>query len=628
MLDAIQITMLRARNIGLEVINTDGEPLSLLENVNFVVPDGHFMAIVGPSGCGKTTLLKTIAGMLENTSGAYYWDGRNLETNNFEPSEIGFVPQFSIAYDQLDVEENIVSAAKLRCCFDSEEEMYERIDTILEETGMAAVADRPVKIISGGQKRRLALAMELVSKPRLFLCDEVTSGLDPAFEKEIVHLLHEISRSQGRIVISVTHSLADLDLYDSIMVLHGGNLVYHGPPNRVMHYLDVKTPEELYPKLAQRSAKRWGQSWMKHYTPYYKKMGMQNIKLMVQAPATASSDTVKESGDSLLSDEEWDELAKDDAKHSMHELKKMEEKGSEKAETADSSHFADDLPPTPSFFSQLVTLFIRRWRIFLRDRTQVGLQLAMILIFPVIVALFSAKGNGDLQRLSAERDSNILLEIKQQLTVQQNNVTIGAAVSGLIMFQIVLLGLMGSNNSSREIAGERLILEKEKFAGLRPSAYLTSKIGFLSVLILVQSFWMYLFVNYFWPFRGDPITHLSFLILANAAMTFTCLGISALSRTADQASLLSIYLVGFQLPLSGVVLALPEQVDIFVRPFISAFWGWSGSLSSLNGDVLTAVKAIVQVKPASAFLSYCVLGAHVLIGMIATYVGVKRQRWD
>jgi len=129
------------------------------------------------------------------------------------------------------------------------------------------------------------------------------------------------------------------------------------------------------------------------------------------------------------------------------------------------------------------------------------------------------------------------------------------------MFQVVLLALMGSNNAAREIAGERKIMEKEKFGGVSPGAYLCSKFVFLMAIILVQSLVMGFAVEAFWNFKGtgaqlDHIDHFVFLILTNAAMTFICLGISALMKTSEQASLLSIYLVGFQLPLSGAVLAL------------------------------------------------------------------------
>ena len=95
-------------------IQKDGEPVHLVNHASFAVPRGHFMAIVGPSGCGKTTLLKTIAGLNPESGGSLWWEGRNLsEEGDLEPWEIGYVPQFSIAYDELTVDEAIEAASGL-----------------------------------------------------------------------------------------------------------------------------------------------------------------------------------------------------------------------------------------------------------------------------------------------------------------------------------------------------------------------------------------------------------------------------------------------------------------------------------------------------------------------------------
>ena len=260
-------------------IQKDGEPINLIDKVSIDVPRGHFMAIVGPSGCGKTTLLKTIAGLNQESDGDIIWDGRNLaEEKDFEPAEIGYVPQFSIAYDQLTVDESIESATRLRVKTKNIAELDNRIDRILEETGLATLADRPVKVLSGGQKRRLGLAMELVTGPHLLLCDEVTSGLDPRSERDIVRLLHDLSRRNGRTVISVTHSLAHLELYDSILVLHEGRVAYHGPPEGLTHYFSVEDMEEVYPQLAKQRSEKWQTSWLKHRTAYYKKLELRRQK--------------------------------------------------------------------------------------------------------------------------------------------------------------------------------------------------------------------------------------------------------------------------------------------------------------------------------------------------------------
>lgn len=580
--------MLEARNICLEV--DDGEEsIFLLNDVNFCVPRGHFMAIVGPSGCGKTTLLKAIAGIKETTSGSFFWEGRDLsEDGDFEPHEIGYVPQFSIAYEELSVDESVECSARMRVNA-PEDELNDIIDNVLAETGLAELADRQVKLLSGGQRRRLALAMELVSSPRILLCDEVTSGLDPRSEREIVQLLHELSMKDGRIVISVTHSLAQMELYDSVMVLVRGNLAYHGSPCAMTHYFSVSDFEEVYPRLALREPIEWNASWLKHRKDYYTKLGDEHIEKFARRGEVPPPPAPRHEDD----EEE------------------------------------PDTPGMPGFLTQLGVLLRRRFSILMRDRTQLMLQLAMILIFPVLVALFSSKGQDQLLNLTDMQGSDLMAEAQAQQEQAEVRARVGSAVSGIIMFEVILLGLMGANNSSREVAGERLIMEKEKFAGAGVGAYVASKAVYLGALVLIQSLWMYFFVEWFWPYRGDTMNHLSFLLLANAAMTSVCLGISANCKTPDQASLLSIYLVGFQLPLSGAVLALPGTIETLTQPFISAYWAWSGSIEGgLGPDELKAVKSIVQTTFSGADICRIVLGLHVIVGLFLTWIGVRRSRWE
>ena len=573
-------------------INKDGEEVNLVDHVSIKIPRGHFTAIVGPSGCGKTTLLKTIAGLNAESGGTLLWNGKSLSDGfDFAPSEIGYVPQFSIAYDPLTVDESVEAATRLRIKTHSNEELDARIDRALEETGLTAIADRPVKVLSGGQKRRLGLAMELVSDTKILLCDEVTSGLDPRSEREIVKLLHDLSRKEGRIVLSVTHSLAHFELYDSILVLHEGRVAFHGPPDMLAHYFSVSDTEEIYPRLAKQPSTRWQSSWMKHRDAYYEKIEKRREKNIadgsLQLPKTKAA-----------------------------------------AEGQEAEEEDDEDVSTPGIISQFTTLLSRRWRIFFRDRGQVFLQLAIMICFPILVSLFSDKANVQLRSLSDMRQTDVMLEIAEQQNVRQDNMKAGSALSGIIMFQVVLLGLMGSNNSAREIAGERLIYEKEKFGGLRPSAYLASKIAFLSCLIIAQSLWMAIFVNIFSPFDGNFAQHAVFLLLCNAAMTSVCLGISAMMKTAEQASLLSIYLVGFQLPLSGAVLALPEKIESITRPFISAYWAWSGSVEALATSRNLAVKSVISTSITAQEMCFYLLGMHVAVGLILALWGTKRHQWE
>ena len=576
-------------------ITKDGEDVNLVDRVSIQVPKGHFMAIVGPSGCGKTTLLKTIAGLNPESDGALFWEGRNLsEDGDFSPSEIGYVPQFSIAYDPLTVDESVEAATRLRVRTRDTAELDQRIDRVLEETGLEAISDRTVKVLSGGQKRRLGLAMELVSDPKILLCDEVTSGLDPRSEREIVRLLHDLSRKDGRIVLSVTHSLAHLELYDSILVLHEGRVVFHGPPERLNHYFSVKDTEEIYPRLSAQPSERWQTSWAKHSDSYYGMLEKTRERLI------ASGDLMLERPKPIPDPDD---------------------------ENADKSHEPEETR-LPGFFAQFSTLLSRRWRIFFRDRGQVFLQLAILICFPALVTLFSDKADGNIRRYSDVRQDNMAAEIQEQQSVRSDQAKVGSAISGIIMFQVVLLALMGSNNSAREIAGERPIYEKEKFGGLRPSAYLLSKIAFLSCLVIAQSLWMAFFVNLFGAFRGEFVEHVIFLLLINAAMTSVCLAISALMRTAEQASLLSIYLVGFQLPLSGAVLALPENIEAFTRPFISAYWAWSGSVEALQSQVHGAVKSVIDTSLSNQEACMLTLAIHIAVTLSLAWIGTRRPQWE
>jgi ABC-type multidrug transport system ATPase subunit len=579
--------MLEARNIGLEVDAPPGseeESLHLLREVAFSVPQGHLMAIVGPSGCGKTTLLKVIAGIVEQTDGELKWEGRDLkEEEDLHPGELGYVPQFSVAHDLLTVEECVAGSMSLRTQLPGTDEFEPKLDKVLELTGLTGLAERRVKVLSGGQKRRLGLALELVTNPCLLLCDEVTSGLDPKSEREITDLLKVLSRENPRrLVVNVTHSLASLEAFDSVLVMYQGRLVYHGPPKLLTHYFTVDHPEEVYLRLTQRDAQAWHESWLKK-RDYYEKMLLEN------APAQPGKKEEGEAEDETIAPEEL-----------------------------------------PGVLSQVFTLLRRRWTIFRRDSGQVWLHLAMLFGFPLLVVIFALDGIKPLKQLSQRQDSNMLYEMQQKTEHLVQQLNAGGLVSGLVMLQVVLVTLMASNNAAREIAGERLILEREKLGGLSTTAYVISKVLFLGVFVLAQSVWMGIFVDMVTGgLPGDLLTKLVLLVLVSSAMTSVCLGISAMCRTPEKATILSIYLVGFQLPLSGAVLSLPDWIEGAVNPFIAAFWAWSGSLRSMSDTAFyDAVKRVTETSLVSSELAAFVLLAHIIVGLSMTYVGSKGSQWE
>ena len=566
--------MLILKNICF-TIRKDEEKINLIKDNNLKIGKGSFVAVVGPSGCGKTTLLKIIAGINEQSSGKITWNERDLAEQDFSPIELGYVPQFSIAYDELTVQESINIAINIRVKTKDKSHAQNIYNRIVNHTGLDKLSDRRVKVLSGGQKRRLSLALELVTNPRVLLCDEVTSGLDPKSENEIVSLMHSLSKDSDRTIINVTHSLNNLDLYDSVIVLYDGFTVYHGPPSNLNHYFSVSSAEEIYPTLTKRENIEWHESWKKHSSKYE---------------------------DPLLS----------------RQTNSIE------------IHNQEQLLSQASAAKQFYALTLRKWKIFLRDRTQIVLHLGMLFLFPILVVLFGLDGIDQPKTIPNQDNSDVIEQLNHQVSVSKSHMKIGSLISGLVMFQVILLTLMASNNSSREIAGEREILEKEKFSGLRISSYLLSKIGFLLILVLLQSVWMGIFVQIFVPsLPGNIITKLIVLFLVNASMTSICLGISGMMRNPEQSSLLSIYLVGFQLPLSGAILALPNWISHITQPFISAYWAWSGSLDSMKGEYFgQSIDAVTQDTSLQS-INICVawLVIHIVVGLFFSYIGAKRPQW-
>lgn len=579
--------MLELRRVTVSVGGEDTP--CLLSEISASFRRGELCALIGPSGSGKTTLIRAVAGMAETSGGSLHWDDRDLDKEDLPPSQIGYVPQFTISNENLTASENVRLALTLRVGGLDADTLVLRTNELLQLTGLAAAAKTMAKYLSGGQRRRLALAMELCSQPALLLCDEVTSGLDAQSEKEILALLRRIAREGNRVVIVVTHGLAQIEEFDKVAVLSAGHLAYAGPPDTAAHYFRAEKPEEIFERLPQRSGAEWHASWQKHSRHF-------------------------------VDEEEQTKKEKPHASADKDNLRRTDA-------ASGGESISQNIVPSP--FRQWFVLLGVRWKVFFRNRGGLALQIGLIVGFPIVVAIFASKGLPAVPSLDADLSGDVVRQLVEARTFAEGASRAGSMVSGLVLLQVILLGLMGANNSSREIAGERQIYEKERFAGLSPAAYVASKVAFLAVIVTVQSLWMTWFVRTIADFPGNADQQFLFYLLANASLTALCLGISAAATSADQASLASIYLVGFQLPLSGAVLALPPGLDAALRPFISAYWSWSGALQSLREtryyDVL---ELVVPTSLSAASLCLWVLALHVVIGIFAAWLGCLRASWD
>lgn len=279
----------------------------------------------------------------------------------------------------------------------------------------------------------------------------------------------------------------------------------------------------------------------------------------------------------------------------------------------------------PSGWSQWPVLFSRQATLFLRDRAQIALHLVLALTFPVLVAVFALKGLPQVRQLTLTLEPNIVETLAEQLLYLRESFQAASLVSGLAMFQVILLTLIGANNGAREIAKERAVLGKELRAGLSPAAYVGTKFVQVAFLSLLQAFWMAWFVKTVCGFPGDLVAQVLILFATTLAMSTICLAISAASSSPERASLLAIYLVGFQLPLSGAALALPDWLSGVCRPFIAAYWGWSGYLRTLGETRhYDIVRQSTDTAVAGYGLSFSVLGVHVLLGLVLAFYFVGR----
>jgi ABC transport system ATP-binding/permease protein len=204
----------------------------ILDNVSFPLGERCLLGVIGPSGAGKSTLLGALTGMRPATQGSVLYDDRDLYADYAElRHRIGLVPQENILHTQLSARRALRYAAELRFPKDtSPAERERRIDEVLGELSLTAHADTRASSLSGGQQKRVNVALELLTKPSLLFLDEPTSGLDPGLDMAVMEMMSGLA-SDGRTVIVVTHSVANLDVCDRLLVLvPGGKVAYFGPP--------------------------------------------------------------------------------------------------------------------------------------------------------------------------------------------------------------------------------------------------------------------------------------------------------------------------------------------------------------------------------------------------------------
>src|ERR1700704_5157363 len=247
---------LEVRDVSLTIAGNH----TLLERVSFSVKSASLTAVIGPSGSGKSTLLNVIAGSTRPDSGAVLFEAHDVHAEYASMrTRIGMVPQDDVVHGQLTINQALGYAAELRMPPDTTKEDRQRVVAqVLEELELTPHADTRVDKVSGGQRKRASVALELLTGPSLLVLDEPTTGLDPALDQQVMKMLRQLADA-GRVVVVVTHSLAYLDVCDQLLLLGpGGKTAFCGPPGELAPALgttdwaDIFTDISADPDAAQQ----------------------------------------------------------------------------------------------------------------------------------------------------------------------------------------------------------------------------------------------------------------------------------------------------------------------------------------------------------------------------------------
>jgi ABC transport system ATP-binding/permease protein len=226
---------------------------TLLNNISLTARPGTLTAIIGPSGAGKSTFARLVAGYTHPTTGTVAFEGHDIHAEYASlRSRIGMVPQDDVVHGQLTVNQALMYAAELRLPPDtSKADRAQVVAQVLEELEMTRHADTRVDKLSGGQRKRASVAMELLTGPSLLILDEPTSGLDPALDRQVMTMLRQLADA-GRVVLVVTHSLSYLDVCDQVLLLApGGVTAFSGPPSQIGPSMGTTNWADIFSSVAR-----------------------------------------------------------------------------------------------------------------------------------------------------------------------------------------------------------------------------------------------------------------------------------------------------------------------------------------------------------------------------------------
>ncbi|MFG1604414.1 ATP-binding cassette domain-containing protein [Actinoplanes sp. NPDC049265] len=496
----------------------------VISDISFATPPGSLVAIIGPSGAGKSTLLRALTGARAADEGRVLVDGTDLYTSyDAIRHRIGLVPQEDVLHDQLKLGQALRYAAALRLPDDVPSAVRDqRVDQVLAQLDLTARRDLPISRLSGGQRKRASVAMELLTEPSLLYLDEPTSGLDPLLDREVMRHLRDLA-DRGRTVVVVTHSTLHLDVCDSVLALaRGGRVAYFGAPSGLIDHFGAGNYADAFAALSEEAT-----GWADRHA-LLARPGRREPVAMVRSAA----------------------------------------------------------PPRQSILRQTALLMHRSVALLRSDPRQRWMLIGLPFVLAAVVQ--TAPSEAGLRWAPGGPPQT------------------GAAT--LLVILVLGAAFMGMAGSIRELVAERLIYQREWAIGLRPAAYLGSKVAVSALICVAQSVVLGLLsllgrdLPAYGVVLGSPRLEL-IVVLSLTAITAAMAGLlaSAFAQRTEHTMSILVVAIMAQLVLSGGLYSIGG------RPWLQALavfsptrWGFAA------GAVTVDLRAFRILRPADALWSHTV----------------------
>ncbi|MGH9130854.1 MAG: ABC transporter ATP-binding protein [Acidimicrobiales bacterium] len=447
--------------VGVSAKTPDGT--RILDDVTFSVERGWLVAVVGPTGAGKTSLMRTLTGRLALEAGEIRLDGQNLgwAASPTLRRRVGYVPQEDLLHPQLRLRRTLEYAASLRLPpSSSATQRSARVKAVLAELNLDRQAKVPVASLSGGQRKRANLALELLSQPDLLVLDEPTSGLDPGHERAVMAMLRGVA-DQGRTVLAVTHSMQAIGVCDRVIFLAtGGQVAFFGPPDEAVAYFELADDAELFTALDSQAGVSWKDRWLSQ--PGQPRSG--SLFRTTQVPRC------------------WEDglhPAPGLAAHPATPVKFSPPAQSVASVRSVVSHpvwsvVTEGTAPPPGFSAQMSVLVRRYVDLIRSDHRHVAMLLLQGPLLGLLLLAVMMPGGLAPLASAGSLPNNLLGALDPHL-------------ASVAVFLAISVTWLGTSSAIREIVKENAIVQRETGAGLSLNAYVSSKIAVLGSLIMGEA---------------------------------------------------------------------------------------------------------------------------------------------